>query len=119
MATFPLLRTGVIAQYPLQVSMGQRVQIIRFLDGSDQRFLSQGRQFRRWEIKLDLLDEQELAAVEQFFIEQQGTYSTFTFPDPVSGQAVQSCRLGSSGLVMQCAGTELNSTSLWVVETNG
>ena len=119
MGTFPILRTGVVAQYPLQVATGQGVQIIRFLDGSDQRFLNQGKQFRRWEIKLELLDEQELAAIEQFFIEQQGTYSTFTFPDPVSGQSVGGCRLGSSGLAMNYTDIDLNSISLWVLETNG
>jgi hypothetical protein len=59
------------------------------MDGSRQRFRLYGADLRRWTIRLDLLDEQELAAVTAF-TEQQGT-AIFPFTDPVTGEQVTNC----------------------------
>ena len=56
MATFPILSSGAIAQYPTPLKTGQAAQVIRFLDGSDQRYLAQGKMLRSWEIQLDLIE---------------------------------------------------------------
>lgn len=119
MATFPLLSTGAVSQYPLPAMLGQPVQVIRFLDGLDQRFLLQGRSFRRWQIRLDLLNEAELQQIESFFEAQSGDYSTFTFPDPFTGAAVTNCRIGEPLLSTDYSSFDAGSTSFWVVETNG
>lgn len=119
MPTFPLLSTGVVTQYPAPSAIGQTAEVIRFLDGSDQRFLNQGRMFRRWEIRLNLLNEDEIQRLEAFFVGQLGDYSTFTFPDPFSGSDVPNCRLAAPGIVSDYMGLDISSTSLWVIETNG
>lgn len=119
MATFPALQSGAISQYPLPMAQGQQTQVIRFLDGSDQRYLLQGRTFRRWEIKLTLLTDTEISGLENFFIEQQGSYGIFDFPDPISGSDVPNCRFGNPSLSSVYEGLNMNSTSLWVIETNG
>lgn len=119
MATFPLLSTGVLAQYPTPLTSGQSAQVIWFLDGSDQRYLNQGRMLRQWQIKLDLLNETEIQQLETFFAEQQGDYSPFSFPDPFSGTDVPNCRFAAPGLVSDYVGVDVSSTSFWVVETNG
>ncbi len=119
MATFPILNSGAVAQYPTSVVFGQSIQVTRFLDGSDQRFPSQGRQYRRWQIKLDLLNESETSQLEAFFTAQQGEYSMFNFPDPISNQNVPNCRLGATGLVNDFVGVDNASSTLWVIETNG
>ena len=93
--------------------------MIRFIDGSDQRFRIQGKQLRSWQIKLELLSEAEMAQLELFFDTQQGAYSPFTFPDPVSGLAVANCRIGSSELATVYGAPEAGSATIWVVETNG
>lgn len=116
---FPSLSSGAVAQYPVLTTMGQNAQVIRFLDGSDQRYLQQGRSFRSWQIKLSLLNEAEIAQIETFFVEQQGDYLPFSFPDPFSGTTVANCRLASSALVSQYLGVDSGATSLWVIETNG
>jgi hypothetical protein len=67
MANFPTLSSGAIAQYPLVAGSVQNTSVIRFLDGVDQRFLSQGKQFRRWKIKLELLNDAEVGQLENFF----------------------------------------------------
>jgi phage-related protein len=119
MATFPVLSSGAVAQYPASVEFSQSVQVLRFLDGSDQRYLNQGRQYRRWQIRLDLLNDSEMNQLEAFFLAQSGEYSPFVFPDPFSGQNVQNCRLGTSGIESDFVGADNGSSTLWVIETNG
>ena len=89
MSAFPNLRTGAVAQYPLDRAVRFQTQSVRFMDGSSQRFRLYGNGLRRWTIRLDLLDETELAAVSAF-VEQQGT-AVFPFTDPVTGDQVASC----------------------------
>jgi hypothetical protein len=119
MATFPRLNTGAVSQYPTTLTVGQGVAIIRFIDGSDQRFLNQGRQYRRWKVDLTLLNDQEIHQLEQFFVSQQGEYSAFVFPDPISGTDVLNCRIGEPELGTVCTGTDVNSSTMWIIETNG
>jgi hypothetical protein len=119
MATFPVLSSAAIAQYPARLTSGQAAQVIRFLDGSDQRYLLQGKMLRSWEIRLDLLNEAEIQRVEEFFALQQGDYSPFIFPDPFTGSNVPNCRLGTAGLASDYTGVDVSATSLWVLETNG
>ncbi len=119
MATFPLLSSGSVAQYPTFVSNGQATQVIRFLDGSDQRYLTEGRSYRQWKIRLDLLTEAEIAQLEKFFSAQQGDFSMFVFPDPISGTDVPNCRLASAGFTSVYVGVDVSSGSLVVMETNG
>lgn len=117
--TFPLLSSGAVMQYPAAQTAGQAVQIIRFIDGSDQRYIMQGRTFRQWQIQLSLLTDSELQKLEAFFEGQQGDYSAFVFPDPISGTNVPNCRFGNSALLTEYDGVNTGSTSFWVIETNG
>ena len=119
MANFPVLSSGAITQYPAPVSSGMATQVIRFLDGSDQRYLMQGQTFRSWEIRLDLLNFTEVQQVEAFFMSQQGDYGLFSFPDPFSSADIPNCRLGSPGLVTEYVGEDINAASFWVIETYG
>ncbi len=66
MATFPVLKTGAVAQYPLGFGVRYSTHAVRFLDGSQQKYALIGTGLRRWTISLDLLDEQELGAVIAF-----------------------------------------------------
>ena len=86
---FPTLKTGAAAQYPLDFGVRFATQAVRFMDGSQQRFRLYGTGLRRWTLKLDLLDEQELGAVISF-IEQQGS-AVFAFTDPLTGQIASTC----------------------------
>jgi hypothetical protein len=116
---FPKLSSGAVAQYGSPMGSVWSAQIIRFLDGSDQRFLSSDRPFRRWLIDLRLLNESEVAAIEAFFNASSGEFSSFTFPDPMSGLGVPNCRIGSPELISEYLGVDIAATSMWVVETNG
>jgi hypothetical protein len=89
MATFPILKTGAVAQYPLDRGVHFSTQAVPFMDGSRQKFRLIGVGLRRWTLKLSLLDEEELGAVIAF-VEQQ-TSATFAFTDPVTGDNVARC----------------------------
>jgi len=94
MATFPVLKTGAVAQYPLGRGVRFSTQAVRFMDGSQQRFRLYGTGLRRWTLNLALLDEQELGAVIAF-VEQQGS-ATFAFTDPVTGDNVATCAISGA-----------------------
>jgi hypothetical protein len=119
MLTFPMLSTGAVAQYPLPVTYTLPVETIRFIDGTDQRFMSRGKVLRTWHIQLTALNENEIQNIEDFFDSLEGQYSLFVFPDPYSGQSVPNCRMGQSSLVTDYLAVGLASSDLWVVETNG
>jgi hypothetical protein len=119
MASFPLLSTNAVAQYPVGISTIQESRVIHFLDGADQRYLAKKRPMRSWQVKLDLLIEAEMLALEIFFGEQMGVYSTFSFPDPYTGTVVPNCRLATGLLTSEFLGVEACGTTITVVETNG
>ena len=91
MGSFPVLSTGAVAQYPLSCRVTFQTEVLKFVDGSEQRFANQGAPVRRWVIQLDRLNEGELAAVRQFFREQGGPTGTFSFTDPMTGTVYPNC----------------------------
>lgn len=119
MADFPTLSSAAITQYPVGVTNIQTARVIRFMDGSDQRYRLRGRSLRQWEIHLDLLNELEIQQLESFFTNMQGDYGTFSFPDPFSGVSVPNCRLAAPELVSEYSGVDSSATSFWVIETYG
>ncbi len=91
MSEFPRLKTGAVAQYPLQVATECRTRVLRCIDGSEQRFRTGVKALRKWEIRLDLLDESESSQLEQFFRSQQGRDAEFSFINPIDGREYPRC----------------------------
>ena len=91
MANFPTLKTGAVAQYPSDRVRRYSTQVLRFLDGGEQRFAGFGAPLKRWLIRLQLLDETELVGIEDFFVEHAGQAVTFTFTDPWDGTMYTNC----------------------------
>lgn len=96
MATFPTLKTGTVAQYPLNRSTSLTSQAVRFLDGSRQTYQIDGAGLRRWQLTLDLLDEAEVSAVIDF-AEEIAT-GTFAFTDPLTGETAAKCIISGGEL---------------------
>ena len=119
MTVFPRLSSGAITQYPSTFVKGQAVQVLRFLDGSDQRCLLQGNALRSWQIRLELLNDAEIQQLETFFESLTGDYALFIFPDPITGENVLNCRLGAPTFMSDYVITNANATAFWVLETNG
>jgi hypothetical protein len=95
MATFPRLKTGALAQYPLRSARQFRTSVVRFLDGTEQRWRNDSKEQIRWVVRLDLLDEAEARTVREFFLAHAGQADTFTFEDPVTGEIHPHCRFAS------------------------
>lgn len=89
MATFPTLRTGAIAQYPLPLSREYHTQFVTFLDGSRQTYRIRKAGLRKWRIWNHLLDDEELEKMCVFFRAQGET--PFSFTDPITGETAQKC----------------------------
>ena len=116
MADFPALKTGAVAQYPSDRARGFSTQVLRFLDGKEQRFRGYGAPLRRWLIRLEQLDEAELAGLEQFFVEQGGRAGIFAFTDPWDGTLYATCSFEGDTMIAEYHGQGDGGTSVVVKE---
>jgi hypothetical protein len=91
MLTFPLLKTASAVQYPLSVSDSIATEVLQFLAGDEQRYLTSPGALRAWRIQLNQLDEAELQSIADFFVTAAGSFETFSFTDPASGTPYHNC----------------------------
>jgi Conserved hypothetical protein 2217 (DUF2460) len=119
MATFPPLKTGAVAQYPAVKMVRYQNQILRFVDGTEQRYRDSAGPLHRWIIRLDKLDETEMASIETFFLSNQGSFASFAFVDPWDGTSYPNCSVGSDGMQMTSVEELQNTTSVTVMENRG
>jgi hypothetical protein len=115
-AVFPTLKTGAVAQYPATKTNQFASFVVRFLDGGDQRYRQFPAPLRSWVIKLDMLDETELNALEQFFLAQEGSYGTFSFVDPWTQTTFPNCSLDQDTFQYAAQGEMQGTASLTVTE---
>lgn len=116
MANFPTLKTGAVAQYPSDRTKRFSTQVLRFLDGKEQRFRGYGAPLKRWLIRLEQLDEAEMAGLEQFFIEQGGRAGVFAFTDPWDGTVYATCSFEGDTMTAEYRGQGDGGTSVVVKE---
>jgi hypothetical protein len=116
MTTFPLLSSGAFAQYPVSQLISYETEAIEFVDGQSQRCLVRGKRLRKWLLRLELISQEELATLEDFFRTHQGTYRPFTFLDPFTGETVFPCRFGAD-LSTSTEVSGWGKTAIWVEET--
>ncbi|MDZ4798336.1 MAG: DUF2460 domain-containing protein [Bryobacteraceae bacterium] len=117
MADFPLLRTGAVTQYPSTASVRQDTHVLRFVDGSEQRWPQAGTTQRSWTLNLARVTEEELAAVEEFFAAQQGRFGAFAFRDPFDGVVYENCSFDADSLRCHLFDEESAQSSL-IIRTN-
>jgi hypothetical protein len=113
---FPTLHTGAVMQYPAKRMIHFNTHVIRFLDGTEQRFRENASGLHRWMIQLDLLDEAELAALDQFFLTNQGPFGNFSFIDPWDGTTYPDCSLEGDTFAFQLHGEIRGKTAVIVRE---
>ena len=119
MATFPLLKTGAVTQYPSARKLRFRNESVRFLDGTEQRYRDSAAPLRQWEIALTQLDETEVAAIRRFFDDSQGAFGSFSFTDPCDGTTYPNCSLQTDSLPIAAAGEMNGSAALIVIQNAG
>jgi hypothetical protein len=116
MSAFPRLRTGAVAQYPAGRVLSHATEVLKFIDGTDQRYRARGAAVRRWVIRLELLDETEISRLEDFFATAQGRMGTFSFEDPWTGNVHTDCSLESDEFEVELVGETRGRTVLVVRE---
>lgn len=116
MGSFPALKTGAVLQYPAQKQIRFSTQVVRFIDGSEQRFQLYQTALHRWMIRLDLLDQVELHQFQEFFRTQSGAAQSFAFTDPWDGTNYPNCNIEEDIMSETLAGELNGQTSLTVRE---
>jgi hypothetical protein len=116
MATFPRLKSGAVMQYPGTRGVKFATQVVRFVDGGEQRYRNYSAPLKTWEIRLELLDEGELTELEEFFRENQGQAASFSFTDPWSGTECPDCSVDQDTFALVLGGEMRGATSLVVRE---
>jgi hypothetical protein len=116
MASFPLLKTGAIAQYPSDRTRTFSTQVFRFMDGSEQRFPAFAAGLRQWTIRLDLLDEAEWETLQEFFVNEDGRAGSFSFTDPWDGTVYANCSFAGDTLAAEFQGPMKGVTQVIVKE---
>src|SRR5215472_1737758 len=112
MAAFPILKTGAVAQYPAIRASQYRNQILRFVDGNEQRYRDSAGPIHRWTIHFDYLDATEMAAIQDFFQANQGSFENFAFTDPWDNTAYQNCSIIGDNLAELAKQEFQNITSI-------
>jgi hypothetical protein len=116
MSTFPTLKTGAAAQFPAKRTVRYQNESHRFLDGTEQRYRDCAGPLLQWEFQLSQLDEGEMAAFEEFFVNRSGAFACFPFTDPWSGATYETCSLGNDELDTTTLEEMNGSTILRVTE---
>jgi phage-related protein len=116
MAAFPTLRTQAVAQYPSSRALRYQNQKLRFVDGYEQRYRDAAGPLHQWTIRLNQLDETEMAAIEQFFLENQGRFTTFSFTDPWDGAVYPICTVSADTLNLSFVAEMRGQATLTIVE---
>jgi hypothetical protein len=116
MATFPALSTGAVAQYPAARCFQYKNQIVRFVDGNEQRYRDSSGPLHRWIVRLDYLNAGEIAAIENFFQSNQGSFADFAFTDPWDSTVYPNCSIAGDRLGITARQELRSGTSLTIVE---
>jgi len=116
MSGFPTLKTGAVLQYPAQKEVQFSTTVLRFIDGSEQRFRNYQTPLHRWMIRLALLDQSELHQLQEFFRTQGGAAGSFTFADPWDGTGYANCSIEENALMEALLDESNGKTSLTVRE---
>jgi hypothetical protein len=115
--TFPLLRTNAVMQYPATRDFSFANAVFSFVDGSQQCYRESAGPLRRWLIRLDLLDETELANLQTFFGSNQGRYASFSFTDPWDFTEFPDCSIDQDSFEFTLSG-EMRAQTALIVKQN-
>ncbi|MGA2039251.1 MAG: DUF2460 domain-containing protein [Bryobacteraceae bacterium] len=116
MASFPSLKTSAVTQYPAAKAVKFQNQVVRFVDGTEQRYRDCAGPLRQWVIRLSELDETEMATLEQFLVSNQGSLGNFSFTDPWDKQTYSNCSFADDAMNLTSIEEMRGNTSVTVQE---
>lgn len=104
-------------QYPAARNLNFSTEVLAFADGSEQRFRNFPSPLKQWVVRLDRLDEEELAQLAAFHESEQGTYGSFTFRDPWDGTEYEGCHLENASVLVEYLATNYGRTQLTIQQS--
>jgi hypothetical protein len=84
MSVYPQLVTGVTSQYPIVKQRRPRTVVNAAADGSSIKLADPAGETVGWKLQYANLSDAELAALQQFFTDMEGSLNSFTFLDPAA-----------------------------------
>jgi hypothetical protein len=117
MASFPLLKTNAVTQYPSSRFSEFATGVLRFVDGTEQRYRQMRQSVRRWVLRLSQVSEEELYAIEDFFASRQGQAGSFAFTDPWDGVEYPDCSFEHDELELRLMASGRAATTI-VIRNN-
>lgn len=124
LTTFPNLGVGVSCELPF--GQGDRYQTDVNDSPSGQRYdyawFGSGltgfptRGLRRWPLSWPMLQDSDLALIEQFFVGVNGMWKTFSFRDPDDSVTYANCRFGQDDLTVTHQRFNLSAIQSLVIE---
>jgi len=93
--------------------------VLWFVDGTQQRYRNSNGPLHRWSIQLDQLEESEMAALEQFFNDNEGCAGSFAFTDPWNGTVYPNCSFAVDELELDTLAELKGRTSFAIEENRG
>ncbi len=91
---FPTLKTGAVAQYPFTRQVRFETGTVRFLNHFEQAYIDRANVRKAWDLVYTELDDNEVATLKAFFVQQQGRFGTFSFTDPFDSVTYTTCSFG-------------------------
>jgi phage-related protein len=116
MTSFPTLKTSAVTQYPATKAVKFQNQVVRFVDGTEQRYRDCAGPLHQWVIRVTELDETEMAALEQFLESNQGSFGSFSFTDPWDNQTYSNCSFASDAMDLTSVEEMRGNTAVTVKE---
>lgn len=113
--TFPTLSTGSVAMYPVSRSLAFPAKVVRFLDDSEQRWVS-GAPLNQWALTFARLKWADVLTLKAFFENQKGAFdSSWTFG--IAGSSYTSMAFDQDDFTYTETGPAKFSVSLKVRQT--
>jgi len=116
MNTFPILNTSAVTQYPAKSQASFGSQVLQFVDGSEQRFPGYTNPLTVWTVQLNLLDEDEMSRLAEFFSDLAGAAGSFAFTDPATGTVYPDCSFQEDAFSMNVLAGDRGKTTLTIRE---
>lgn len=84
MLVYPQLGSGALSQFPVRKRRRLRTVVNAAADGSCVKLADPNAEYIEWTLAYAQLNDDEIAALQQFFADTEGTLRGFTFLDPTA-----------------------------------
>jgi len=119
MLVYPQLASGALSQFPVKRQRRARTVTNRADDGSSVKLADPHGAYIEWSLPYAGLSDAELASLQQFFADAEGTLNPFTFLDPTDNLLAWSGELSNAVFVKGPLLTVSGGPDIWHLANTG